>query len=365
MKLQKIQEGKIKLYVPIAKIPEYGEVFYNPRMEFSRNISVAALQVFQKQFRQKLTVCDALAATGVRGLRYAKEAKGIKSVVLNDKNPLATGLIKRNVALNKLQKKCIANKEDANVLLHKNVFTAIDMDPFGTPNIFLDSAARSIYHKGFLAVTATDTAPLSGSYPETCFRKYGIYSMKTDYYSELGLRILISHIILSLAKRERAFIPLLSHATEHYFRVFGRIEHKGKIANLLKQFGYVMHCFSCGNRKFGELETECECGKNFRICGLIYLGKIVDKKFAKEVESECEKRGFLKEEKFLKQVASEIDAPFYYDLHYLGKVQKIKIPRIEDFLAKLRKEGCKASRTVFCPTAVRTDCKFKAFLDLK
>lgn len=357
MKVQKIREGKINLYVPTARLPEHAAVFYNPKMEFSRNISVAALQVFQRQFKRKITVCDALAATGVRGLRYAKEVKGIKKVVLNDKNPLAVKLIKRNMTLNKLQKKCIASKEDANVLVHKNVFVAIDIDPFGSPNIFLDSAARSIYHKGFLAVTATDTAPLCGAYPETCFRKYGIRSMKTDYYSELGLRILLSYVILAMTKRERAFIPLLSHATEHYFRLFGRVEHKGKIDGILRQFGYVMHCSHCGDRKFGEIELKCRCGRKFSFCGPVYLGRIEDKKFCSEAEKECKKRGFKQEEKLMKVIKNE-DAPLYYDLHYLAKIAKTKIPKTDLLLNRLRKKGFSAERTHFCATAIKTDASF-------
>jgi len=262
MKTREIKEGKIKLFVPKENLYD-AAVFYNPKMAFNRNISVAAVQAFVQSAKRKITILDALSASGARGLRYANEVSGTEKVFLNDNNPVAVKLIKKNIILNKLEKKCKAAKTDANALMHQNIFDIIDIDPFGSPNVFLDAAARSVYHKGFLAVTATDTAPLSGSYPETCFKKYGIRSMKADYYSELGVRILISYIILALARRERAFIPVLSFAKEHYFRVFGRIEHAGKIKELLERFGYVMHCFKCGNRKFGKLELGCSCGNNF------------------------------------------------------------------------------------------------------
>jgi tRNA (guanine26-N2/guanine27-N2)-dimethyltransferase len=361
MKLKKIQEGKVNLFAPIGRIYDT-PVFYNPEMELSRDISVSALQVFQKQFKKKLNICDALAATGVRGLRYAKEVSNLKEIILNDKNPIAVKIIRKNIKENRLSKKCKAKKEDANVLLHQKVFNFIDIDPFGSPNIFLDSVARSIYHKGFLAITATDTAPLAGTYPLACLKKYGILSMKTDYYAELGMRILISHIILTLSRRERAFIPLLVHSTRHYYRVFGKIEHLGKIRNLLKNFGYVMDC-KCGNREQGELKEKCYCGKKFRIIGPVYLGNILDKKFCKKVLADIRKRDFRlkkEEEKLLKLLIEESNMPaFYYDLHYLAKILKIEIPKTEVLIEKLKKKGFKATRTHFCLTAIKTDANFK------
>lgn len=364
MKTQQIKEGKIKLLAPKENLYE-AAVFYNPRMAFNRNISVAAVQAFQKDADRKISVLDALSASGIRGLRYAKEISGIEKVFLNDNNPVAAKLIKKNIALNKLHKKCFAAKCDANVVMHQKVFDVIDIDPFGSPNIFLDSAARSIYHKGFLAVTATDTAPLSGSYPETCFRKYDIRSMKTDYYAELGVRILVSYAILALAKRERAFFPVLSFAKEHYFRVFGKIEHAGEIGKLLKQFGYVMHCFKCGNRKTGKLELECSCGNKFEFCGPVFLGNISDKKFCLNVAKECKKRKFIDEEAFAKQLASESELPpFYYDLHCLARVAKIRLPKMDEFIERLKKEGFNAGRTHFCPTAVKTDAGYERIVKM-
>ncbi len=364
MKTRQIKEGKAKLFVPKESLYQ-AAVFYNPRMAFNRNISVAAVQSFQKSAERKVTVLDALSASGARGLRYAKEIRGIKEVFLNDNNPIACKLIKKNIALNKIQQKCKAIKSDASVLMHRNVFDVIDIDPFGSPNVFLDSAARSIYHKGFLAVTATDTAPLSGSYPETCFKKYGIRSMKTDYYSELGVRILISYIILALARRERAFVPQLSFAREHYFRIFGRIEHAGEIKELLKQFGYVMHCFKCGNRKTGNLELECSCGNRFEICGPVFLGSISDKRFCTQVAKECRERKFAEEESLAKRLASESQfPPFYYNLHYLARVAKIRLPKLDDFIERLKKDGFIAGRTHFCPTAVKTDANYEEIVKM-
>jgi len=359
MKLEKMQEGKINFFTPKGRIYD-ASVFYNFEGELNRDLSVSALQIFQKEFKSKVTVCDALAATGVRGLRYAKEVSGIKRVILNDKNPLAIKLIKKNIKENKL-KSCSASKEDANLLLRKNVFVAIDIDPFGSPNIYMDSAARSIYHKGFLAVTATDQSALAGTYPDACLRKYGIKTVKTEFYNELGIRILISFIILTMARYDRAFIPLLSFSDKHYYRVFGRIEHAGKISNLLNQFKYVSYC-SCGNRK-GEIKERCSCGRNFKIIGPIYLGNISDKNFCKKVLLDLKKRSFkLKKEetKLLKLLTDEADMPaLYFNLHCLAKTLKKQPPKIDEIIKKLKFKGFKVSRTHFCQTAIKTDASLK------
>ena len=369
---KKIQEGKISFHVPKLIEKKISKkilpVFYNPEAELTRDLSVSAIQVFQKQFKNKITICDALAGTGIRGLRYAKEISGIKKVILNDKNPLAVKLIKKNIKENNLSRKCKANKEDANILLRKNVFVVIDLDPFGSPNIFMDSTARSIYHKGFLCVTATDQAALAGTYPKTCLRKYGIRSIKTEFYNELGIRILISFIILNLARYDRAFTPLLSFSTKHYYRVFGRVEHAGKISNSLKDFGYVNYCHKCLERKIGEIEKIDSRKHAFENCGLIYLEKILDKKFCKKVLADIRKRDFrLKkdEEKLLKMLLEEAEMPaFYYDLHVLAKKLKTDIPRLEVLIKRLKDKGFKASRTHFCLTAVKTDADYKKFCKL-
>jgi len=369
MKLKKIQEGKVKFFVPEGRIYD-ASVFYNPEGELNRDISIAAIQEFQKGFKRKITISDALAGTGIRGLRYAKEIKGVKEVVLNDKNPLAVKLIKKNIKENKL-KKCRASWEDANLLLRENIFDVIDLDPFGSPNIFIDSVARSIYHKGFLCITATDQAALSGTYPETTLRKYGIKSIETEFYNELGVRILISFIMLNLARYDRAFVPMLSVSTKHYYKVFGKIEHAGRITKLLEDFGYVNYCTKCDERRLGNIEAYHEVnGDNhiFRNCGLIYLGNINDKKFCKNVLNEIKKRDFKlrkEEEKLLRLLTEEADMPaFYYDLHSLARKTKIEIPKMEVLIKKLRKKGFKASRTHFCLTAIKTDADYKEFLKI-
>ncbi len=366
MKFQRLTEGKIKLNVPKGR-PWDVSAFFNPDAEVSRDLSVAALQVWQRIKKEKLSVCDALSGTGCRGLRYAKEVKGLRSVLLNDSNPVSVQVIKKNIVLNKLGKICKASKCDANVLLSGKMFGFIDMDPFGPPIPFLDSAARSVLWNGMLAITATDTSALAGTYPEASLRKYGIHSMRTDYYAELGMRILVSAVISACARHERCFLPVFSFATSHYYRVLGTVQNSRTAAGeALKQFGYVSHCFKCGNRTIGQ-EKRCDiCGSTMETAGPLWLGQLNDKSFCQAVMAEVKKRKFRLEQqsmKLLQMIEQEIELPpLYYDLHIIAKLHKRSIPRIENMMEELHKNGFVAGRTHFCPTAVKTNAKLAELL---
>ena len=55
----------------------------------------------------------------------------------------------------------------------RQLFDCIDLDPYGSPAMFLDSAIRSIKSGGLLLVTATDAGVLCGNGADTCYTKYG------------------------------------------------------------------------------------------------------------------------------------------------------------------------------------------------
>src|SRR3989344_5609944 len=159
-----ITEGSIKLKVPKAdKVSKEMGVFYNPVMSLNRDISVLLLNSTNKN---NLQIADPLAASGIRSIRFLKELNKnkIKKIYINDNNKEAFKSIKYNLALNKIQHKNNKIKlfnDDANLFLIKSTgFDYIDVDPFGTPNPFLDAACKRLAREGIMAVTATDTSAL-------------------------------------------------------------------------------------------------------------------------------------------------------------------------------------------------------------
>ena len=309
---------------------------------------------------EELECFDALSATGIRALRYGKES-GLDSWA-NDCNPEAVKMIERNAESNGVELK--TSEGDANIVMRRNRFDFVDLDPFGSPIRFVESASASLGRNGFLALTATDTAPLCGSYPKVAERRYGIRSMRTDYYSEMGLRILLSSVMRIFHRFEKIFIPMFCYSRLHYFRIYGKVEKGVKRVNRqMKQFSYVSHCFGCGWRG-KSLEKICPiCGKKTEF-SKIYLGEIQDRMFLDNLEKELQKRMFVPEEKLVNKVRNEVSFPLYYDLHYLYKKLSETPRKMDETIKDIKNKGFKVSRTHFCPTALRTNASFKEMKEL-
>lgn len=357
MKSREVVEGKTRLLIPVTeKLTKKNIVFFNPQMEISRDISVAVANLVKpKHF------CDALSGSGARGVRMAHEV-GCKTTA-NDANPRAFDLIRRNAELNSVSVE-IKNL-DANLLLSQERFDFIDIDPFGSPVGFIDSAARSIHNNGVLAVTATDTSALCGTYPLACRRKYDAVSLRTDYYNELGLRILIGYIARALSKYDFCIEPLFSHCTRHYFRVYVRVRRSSKAAN--KQLGcikYIQHCFRCMYRGFTGLEDMrhfCECGSPLRTAGQLWVSCFSDPGFCRRLERQLIGEGFRTLDESLKLVSrvggeQQVCLP-YYDMHKVSGRLKSPAPPLLELMDRLLGNGFRATRTHFSGVGVRTDAQ--------
>src|SRR3989338_4745467 len=222
-----IKEGNASIEVYTRdKISKDMPVFYNPAMALNRDLSVLLLRAIGMK---KIRVGDVLAGSGVRSIRFLLELPkiSVESISINDGGQEANRLIKRNLALNGLSKdkRITITKKDANLaILESSGFDYIDIDPFGSPAPFLDASCKRISRGGIIAITATDTAPLCGTYPRTCLRRYWAMPKKCGMMHEIGLRILIRKAQLIASQYEKALIPLFSYSHEHYFRVFSYCE---------------------------------------------------------------------------------------------------------------------------------------------
>lgn len=370
MQTEMIQEGSTKIVVPVLDKranypPSSASVFYNPKMELNRDISVACVGVFG---RRQDSYVDALGATGIRGVRMANEV-GLK-VVINDWDPRAYELIKRNIEENRLD--VGAQNKNANVLLSETHFDIVDIDPFGTPIPFLDSACHSV--KKMLCITATDTAPLCGAHKAPGIRKYGAIPLKTEYHPEMGIRILLGAIARNLARYDKSMKPLLSHATEHYFRIYAAVEKGAIKANeTMEQMGFISHCFDCGFRTWNygiaiHMSEKCSgCGLPTALAGPLWLGRSHDKKFCDRVLRELEHRKLGTRQTAMKLVqlcAEEQEIPTYYDQHAICKKLKINPPPIGSTISALCNAGFKASRTHFSGTSFKTDATIEKIREI-
>lgn len=261
--MKEVIEGETRLKVHTGLPTKRMPVFYNPVKEFDRTLSVKVVKALKSK-----KVLDLLSAGGARGLRLMKEAGA--EVVFNDINSLAVGLIKKNLKLNKL-KAVVHNKEASHLLYDLNeYFDFIDLDPFGSPNPYLDACIKHTARHGVLAVTATDTAALNGVKPKACLRKYHALVRRHPFMKETGLRVLIKHVIEKGCEHEMALNPILSHYTKHYYRAYFKKDlGAGRCDALLKDIKYIYYCKACGHRGLEPCKHK-QCMK----LGPVYTGKI-------------------------------------------------------------------------------------------
>lgn len=82
-----------------------GEIFYNKVQAFNRDLSILAINAFQKHYLDHpVKIAECLSATGLRSVRYAKEIHSVDFIMANDLDPAACEVISRNVASNQCDK---------------------------------------------------------------------------------------------------------------------------------------------------------------------------------------------------------------------------------------------------------------------
>ncbi|GAA5895558.1 hypothetical protein JCM8208_005267 [Rhodotorula glutinis] len=234
----------------------------------------------------KFTLLEALSATGLRAIRYAKELPLLRYVVANDLSASAVKDIERNVAFNRLEPKGVlslpgtegmkeedvkplgarskadidearfgkvrVNEGDACVYMyqHRNEdkrFDCIDLDPYGSAVPFLDSAMNAIADGGLMCVTCTDMGVLAGhNYPEKAFTHYGGVCVNAEYSHEVALRLVLNALATTAARYGRYIEPQLSLSIDFYVRLFIRVRTAPKeVKALASKTSLVYYCHTC------------------------------------------------------------------------------------------------------------------------
>jgi tRNA (guanine26-N2/guanine27-N2)-dimethyltransferase len=358
--MQRLTEGKVSFFAPVSKVVSKElPVFYNPVMSLNRDISVVLLQALK---RKNLVVADPLAGTGIRAIRFLKElpSSAIKELRVNDGNPAFPALLKKQLKLNKLSKKkvVIKREEATRFLLDGPGLDYIDIDPFGSPNPFLDAACKKLARDGILALTATDTGALAGSFPDACRRKYWAEPLRNELMHEVGLRILIRKAQLVAMQYERALVPIFSHATDHYDRVYLHAEKsKSYVKNILEQHGYLLYCPACMNRATSRMNRSlCDCGMSMHTAGPMWLGPLWNHALVGKMLMKASGTA----EKLITVIHKEAHIPIvgFVDIHKVCKMLKITVPKSEAVINALKERGYHATPTQFSRTGIRTDAPF-------
>ena len=259
--------------------------------EFNRDVSIAAIQQYLNIRSKELEahnlkdngvkILEALSATGLRSIRYAKEISGVKEIIANDLSKRAVDSIQSNIKANEVDNLVTSSHSDATMVMYNNRkkedrFDVVDLDPYGSPTPFLDGAVQAVSEGGLLCVTCTDLAVLgefglkihrsvlvtilfsypllniyyfkiaAGNSPETCYTKYGAIPLKSKACHEMALRIVLQSIESHANRYGRYIVPLLSLSIDFYVRLFVRVcTGQKQCKKSTSKLGYVYQCTGC------------------------------------------------------------------------------------------------------------------------
>lgn len=370
-----IREGAASILAP-DKGPERGPassdmpVFYNPAMGIVRDLCVLAVKRLGGSLQRPLKALDGLSGTGVRAIRLALETGcRFERLVANDRSPGAFGLLGDNILRNGVEGTVSAVRSDLNSLLSQERFDYIDIDPFGPPVEFLPAAVRAVRHKGLLGITATDTGPLCGTNPATCFRRYGAMSVRSEYMHETAARILAGHCVRAGAQVDVALRPVLVQSDDHYIRLYLRAERSIPRTNeALGGLGFIGP-----ERKLLPMEEGSPV--RGRVAGPMWLGELWDPAFLDGVLGDFNYRvadaatgrepggrpaaplaGGKRLARMLENMKEEANMPaLFFELDECARRFRAGPPKMSALLETLRFGGFRASRTHFSPTGFRTD----------
>lgn len=329
---------------------------------------------------------EALSATGLRSIRYAKEVPGIKQIIANDLSPSAVKSIEKNIHLNNVDNLITASEANATTLMYnstslQNRFDVIDLDPYGSPAIFLDGAVQSISEGGLLLVTATDMAILCGNNAESAYAKYGSIPLKTKACHEQALRILLRCIESHATRYGRYIKPLLSISADFYVRVFLRVftspleckKSSSKQSMFYQCTGCTSHTFqplgilkqNATDKNPNQLKyclpiapfvsDRCEhCNNRYHFGGPIYTANIHSESFVDKLISQAQSETLKLETNeriygMLSVIREELfDVPLYYSLDHLCSVLKLECIQIIKFRSALLHAGYQVSFSHTC-----------------
>ena len=183
--------------------------------------------------KPQIHTLDALCATGSRINRWLTELPSEKSERL-----LLVGADLDEEALEFAKENCPGvefRNEDSRQVLLSSGWQWIDIDPFGSPVPFLDSAMQSSARRAVMEITATDTAALTGSSATACLRRYGAKIRTDEMAHDSALRLLMATIARTAAQHDRCIMPLMSSWDSHHLRVSVKVHRSIQAANVLEE----------------------------------------------------------------------------------------------------------------------------------
>ncbi len=353
--VKEVVEGRARLLIPdVPRRKGPGAKgpwpFYNPTMAVNRDMSAVVLARWPGR---PTRVLDGLAATGAWGIRMGLEA-GATDLSFVDMSPEAATLIRENLSRNALDGEVFHS--DLRAHLAEKAYDYIDIDPFGPPTPFLGHALHAAKTPSGLGITATDTAPLCGTYPKACQRRYVARPLRCDQGHEIGLRILLGYVERVAQAHGKLTKPLLAFAAEHFFRLHFLV--LDGLREEPPEMGYYLRDREGAFRRVDPREPDA--------IGPLWTGPLGDPAFVRSLAPS--QWTSAQAGRLLDTLQKEIDLPpFFVTTDDVARRLRASPPKLARYLEVLRKAGFRAERTHFHPRGVKTDAPHDvlvaAFLD--
>lgn len=369
---EEITEGSTKIMVPKRSmtevVPPKEPAFFNPKAKVTRDFSILAYKAFLKNFKGPKVFLEGLSGVGARGLRVANELK-VEKVILNDLNPSALELAKFSAGLNNLKNIEFSENEICRFFSYYSKKgrrgSIVDIDPFGSSAEFFDCGLRATMHGGILSCTSTDLQVLHGLFQNACKRKYGGIPIRTEYGNEIAIRLILGCLRVVAGRLGIEIVPLYVESNMHYYRTYVNVFNR---PDQEENLGFINHCTNCGNRVMGlEKENSCEiCDSQNNFAGPLWIGKIFDKDFIKNMVLEQEEHNIGKKSKTsLEKCLLESEMPgTYFTLDEIASKMKGSPLKLQYAIEKLAKRGFVSSPTSFKPTGFRTNAKINEIINV-
>ncbi|KAJ7449848.1 N2,N2-dimethylguanosine tRNA methyltransferase [Mycena latifolia] len=360
---------------------------------------------------RKFVILEALSATGLRSIRYAKEIPHVSYVIANDLSSAATAAMKRNIDFNGLGSPTPAtggvqikvNQGDACTLMYNHRdpsqrVDVLDLDPYGTAAPFIDAAVQCIRDDGLLCVTCTDLTVLATTnYAEKCFSNYGGIPIKAEYCHEAALRLVLHSISTSAARYGRYIQPLLSLSIDFYVRLFIRVRTSplevkkavtktstywvcpdcqsfygqtlARVTEKIQPNGSVNYNFKLqSGPPVGDKCPECE--GVLHIAGPMWSAPLHDPEFVGKVLEHLENNetlyGTATRMKGMLTVAKEelADCPFYFTPTRIAKFFHCQTPSFAEAASALLHGGHRVSRSHASAGSIKTTATRAEIFDI-
>jgi tRNA (guanine26-N2/guanine27-N2)-dimethyltransferase len=337
------------------KISRKMPIFYNPVMKLNRDLSLLVMRTLREP-----RIALPMEASGIRAARILHELVDERwapqELLVNDIAPGAVDAARQNAERVRKGFSAIAFTvmPAQRFLRERAPFDYIDIDPFGTPNPFLDAAAQSLRRGGILAVTATDTSALAGTYPKATERKYWSVPSRSWIMHDAGLRILVRKTQLVAAQYDIALSPVLCVSCDHYYRIFLRAaQGAGRAHGVLAQHAF-LHVDS--QQLIVRASRENAAPVGMHAAGPLWAGQLHDATLVEEMIAHASALGSAYDDAraLLEIIKDEcrIPEPGFIDVHKLSALARVQPPRRD---ALLRMLGDRACRTHISPTGIKTN----------